>query len=439
MKLSLPPIGPGARRTRDRQRMPRWGALPVLAACLVVALAVPTLAQTTSVALHAGDSVTVTCDGTKLAWDRTSDKAGKLTCRGTVSSTTTTAPPTTTTTVPPTTTTTTAPPPSPTPPPSTSTSGLWISRSELMALPTSGSAWNAVVSAANGSWGSADLADNNSDHDMMVLAGALVAARTDNAAMRSKVISGINSLRNSGFARVLEMSRNVPGYVIAADVIDLKNADPSTDQWFRGFIAGLRTKPLDGHSGGDNLRETAMFSANNWGGRSRAAMVAIDLYLGDTADIADIVTAQRGYLGEAVADRLSFTSTNWHANPSNKAGINRRGATISGRNVDGVIPEDQRRTGEFSWPAPAGNYPWGALQGESMASAMLHRAGLMSFRAGDDAIVRATSWLYNVNNNPASGDDTATPWIINKYAGTSFPTTAAAIGKSIAWTDWTHR
>jgi hypothetical protein len=308
-----------------------------------------------------------------------------------------------------------------------------------MALPTSGAAWNNIVSAANSSWGSANLADNNSDHDMMVMAGALVAARTDNAAMRSKVISGINSLRNSGFARVLEMSRNVPGYVIAADVIGLKDVDSSTDQWFRGFIAGLRTKPLTGHGGGDNMRETAMFSTNNWGGRSRAAMVAIDLYLGDSTDIQDIITAQRGYLGEAVSHRLSFTSTNWHANPSNKAGINRRGATIQGRNVDGVVPEDQRRSGEFSWPAPAGNYPWGALQGESMAASMLHRAGLMSFRAGDDAIARATSWLYNVNNNPASGDDTATPWIINKYAGTSFPTNSASVGKSIAWTDWTHQ
>jgi hypothetical protein len=411
-----------------------------LTASVVVGLAVPSLGQTTSLILRPGDSHTVKCEGTKLAWDRTSDLAGTLVCRGTISSTTTTtAPPTTTTTVPPTTTTTTAPPPTTTPPPAPTGSGIWISRTELMALPTSGSAWTNIVNAANGSWGSANLADNNSNHDMMVLAGALVAARTDSSAMRSKVIAGINSLKSSGFARVLEMSRNIPGYVIAADVIGLKDIDPTTDSWFRGFIAGLRTKPLSGHSGGDNLRETAMFSANNWGGRSRAAMVAIDLYLGDTTDIRDIVTAVRGYLGEAVSHRLNFTDTNWHANPSNKAGINRRGATISGRNVDGVIPEDQRRTGEFSWPAPAGNYPWGALEAESMSASMLHRAGLMSFSAGDSAIARAASWLYNVNNNPASGDDTGTPWIINKYAGTSFPTTPASMGKSIAWTDWTHR
>lgn len=318
------------------------------------------------------------------------------------------------------------------------TGGIWISQSELTELPTFGPAWDSVVSAANSAWGSADLTDNNSDHDIMVLAGALVAARTDDAAMRSKVISGIHSLEDSGFARVLEMARNLPGYVIAADVINLLEVDPSTDGWFRGFVADLRTKPLEGHGGGQSLRETAMFSTNNWGSRARAAMVAIDLYLGETADLEEIVIAERGYLGEAVNHQLNFTDTDWHADPGSRAGVNRRGATIQEHDVDGVIPEDQRRTGAFKWPAQAGDYPWGALQGESMACAMLYRAGLMSFRAGDDALARAAGWLFNVNSNPPSGDDTPTTWIINRYAGTTFPTTAAANGKGIAWTDWTH-
>jgi hypothetical protein len=83
----------------------------------------------------------------------------------------------------------------------TSTGGVWISKSELLSLPTSGAAWDRVRSDANKLSGSADLADNNSNHDVMTLAAAYVATRTGDAAMRIKAI------------------RNIQAYVVAADVI----------------------------------------------------------------------------------------------------------------------------------------------------------------------------------------------------------------------------
>src|SRR3989344_2756656 len=53
--------------------------------------------------------------------------------------------------------------PPPTNPPLTTppvnSSGIWISQAELMSLPTSGSAWQSVLTDAASSWGAADVSD----------------------------------------------------------------------------------------------------------------------------------------------------------------------------------------------------------------------------------------------------------------------------------------
>lgn len=150
--------------------------------------------------------------------------------------------------------------------------------------------------------------------------------------------------RTTSYNRALELSRNITSYVFAADVVHLSASD---DTRFRSFIFGLRTKALEGHSGGTNLLSTAMVSPTSWGAMSRAVMVAIDLYLGDRNELNRLATAHRAWLGEPVAGRLRYTDTGWHASTT-KAGINRRGALVAGRPAGGVQPEEQRRTGEPS-------------------------------------------------------------------------------------------
>lgn len=323
----------------------------------------------------------------------------------------------------------------PTPP--SASDAIWISQGELAQLPTSGTAWNNVVKEANSNWGSPSLSDNNATHDTSTLAGALVAARTGDSALTAKTRSAIMSVTKvTSYARVLEMSRNITSYVIAADIIGLPQAD---DAKFKAFISGLRTKPLSGHSGGDDLRSTALRSTNNWGTMARAAMVSIDLYLDDDASLRQVANAHRAFLGENVANSLKYTDTKWHAS-SSKAGINRRGAVISGRSADGVLPEDQRRTGEPSSSAPAkGSYPWEGLQGALVTGAMLDRAGIVDITAGDHALSRAFQWLYHTNGNAPSGDDTWQPWVLNRLAGTNFAAKAGTSpGKNMGWSDWTH-
>lgn len=108
-------------------------------------------------------------------------------------------------------------------------------------------------------------------------------------------------------------------------------------------------------------------------------------------------------------------------------------------NADGIQPEDQRRTGEPTASAPAkGSYPWEALQGALVTGVVLDRAGQVPFNAGDRALARAAVWLTTTNANPASGDDTWQPWILNRYAGLNLATSPASAGKNMGWTDWTH-
>lgn len=316
---------------------------------------------------------------------------------------------------------------------------MWISRAEIARLPTSGAAWNNLVGAARSSWGKPSLSDNNAQHDTSTLAGALVAIRTGDGAMAAKTRASIMSVtRVTSYNRVLELSRNITSYVIAADIVDLSAAD---DAVFKKFIAGLRGKRLEGHSGGVDMYTTALRSANNWGAMARAGMTAIDLYLGDRNQLTQVANAHRAWLGDRVGNQLRFSSTSWQAS-SPPAGINRRGARVMGRSADGIQPEDQRRSGEPSTrSAPTqGSYPWEALQGAVVTGALLHRAGVVDINAGDRALRRAFAWLYLANANPPAGDDLWQPWVLNRIAGTRFPAAATrSPGKNMAWTDWTHR
>lgn len=334
------------------------------------------------------------------------------------------------------------PAPVPTPPPTQSGTGVWISREELMKLPMSGSGWENVKSAATGNLGSVNLGDNNSYHDTNVLALAYYAVRTENTQLINKVASELDTVRNSSRERALPFCRNINSYVIAADVINLSKVNPTVDKNFRDFIRYwvFEDTSLQGHSG-KGVKGTASNSPNNWGTMCRGSYAATAVYLGDNNELNNVANWHKGYLGDTSAyDGYVYQSTNWHANPSDKVGINRKGAKINGQNVDGVIPEDQRRTGEFQWPAPKGSYPWEALQGAVVVDAILQRQGLISNTYQDSAMVRAYNWLYFVNQNPASSDDTWQPWIANKIYGTNYKTSSPSNpGKIMGWTDWTHQ
>lgn len=311
--------------------------------------------------------------------------------------------------------------------------GIWLSPSEITKLPTSGAGWNNVLSAANSSWGSANLGDNNSSHDVKTLAGALVAVRNNDTAMRNKTIQGLQSAMNSGTSRTLELARGLQTYVVAADIIGYRT--PQFEAWVNEMLTDTS---ISGRRGG-GLYNNALVDPTNWGGHERAASFAAARYLGDTAKMNELAKAYREFVGENVSPkRMSYDNTNWHADPNNKAGVNRKGSSIQGHDVSGSLPEDWRRAGEFKWPPAITGYMWEGMQGYVVTAVMMARANLVPLTAGDNAVVRSMDILYRIGNTPSS-DDGWIPWLVNYYWGTNYPTsTSVGPGKGMGYTEWTH-
>lgn len=379
-----------------------------------------------------GNSVLLHCD-TRLTIAPTSAQDVTVFCEA--MPTTSTA--TTVATTSPTVVQATIQPATPIATPPTVSKGLWLSPAEIQLLPMTGIAWDNVKSKAHSSWGTGNLSDLNSQHDTLTLAGALYYARTGDTVMRKKVADAIMSvLETEDDGRTLEASRNIVDYVISADLINLQQYDSVKDTTFKTWLTNVRKQTLEDKT----IISTHEVRPNNWGTHAGATRVAIARYIGDTADLAKAAKVFQGWLGDrSVYAGFTYGELDWQANQNAPVGINPKGSMIQGRNVDGVLPDDQRRAGGFTWPPQKENYTWEALQGASVQAWLLHRAGYDAFNWSDKALLRATTWLYSVNQYPAEGDDTFIPWIINKAYNTSFATKPATIGKNMSYTDWTHK
>lgn len=320
--------------------------------------------------------------------------------------------------------------------------GIWIGPREIAALPTSGSAWTALKAAADRSCGTPDLSDQSDPANVCVMAKALVYARTGQASYRDGVIAAVRSIAQSGRynGRALSLGRELAAYVIAADLVDLKTANRTLDQQFRAKLVELRTAPTSGAA--DDLVDCHEKRPNNWGTMCGASRVAIAAYLGDRAELDRAAAVFRGYLGErdAYAGFSYGDDLSWQCDPSKPVGINPRGCTRGGLSIDGVLPDDQRRGGAFNGRANKENYAYEALQGAVTQAWLLHRQGYSVWMWGDQALLRAYTWLHSVAKYPAEGDDTWQPHVVNYVYGTNFPApTPARAGKIVGWTDWTHK
>lgn len=334
--------------------------------------------------------------------------------------------------------------PIPTPPPGGS-SGIWISKDRLMQLPTSGSAWSNVKSEADKSAGTPELSNQDDRTNVTIMAKALVFARTGQTNYRDDVVSALSYIANSGTysGRALALGRELAAYVIAADLIDLRNYDPSLDGQFRAKINQLLTTYTDG--GPSSLVECHENRPNNWGTHCGGSRAAVAAYLGNTSELARTAQVFKGWLG----DRSSYAGFNygdlgWQCDSSRPVGINPQGCTKQGHNVDGVLPDDQRRGGGFQWPPPKENYVWGGLEGAHMQAVILYNQGYDVWNWENQAMLRAMQWLHTPHfsggsSYPAEGDDTWQPHLTNYYYGTNFPAPVPSNpGKNTAWTDWTH-
>ena len=315
--------------------------------------------------------------------------------------------------------------------------GIWISASELDQLPMSGLSWENVLTAASSSTGTPDLSNQDDPVNVRVMAKALVCARRGDYC--SDVEGALNSVVNTEYnGRALALGRELIAYVLAADIVDLKTRNPSLDSKFRTKISGLLTTPTSG--GPSNLIDCHENRPNNWGTHCGASRIAVYLYLGDTAGLERAAKVFKGWLGDRSSYAgFSYGDLNWQADPNNPVGVNPAGSMKQGHSIDGVLPDDQRRAGGFTWPPPKENYVYEALQGALAQAVMLYRAGYDVWNWSDQALLRAFEWLHEEASFSATGDDTWEPHIINHYYGVSFPAPIPSRpGKNVGWTDWTH-
>lgn len=320
--------------------------------------------------------------------------------------------------------------------------GLWIDPRALDGLPTDGAAWDALDETADAlSEGiDPDLNERN-DHNTVVLAAALVAVREDDDDLRRDVASAIDDAVDATgeVTDALSVARKLVTYVVAADLIHLGDVDPSDDRAFRAWLDEMRHQRSTSDAG-RSVVSTHEERPNNWGTHAGASRIAAALYLEDEKDLDRAADVFAGWLGDR--DRYAgfeYGDLSWQCDPARPVAVNPDGCTIEGHDVGGVLPDDQRRAGDFEWPPDRENYVWEALQGAVVQAELLHRAGYDAWEWGDQALVRAMTWLHEEADYPAEGDDTWIPWLVNRGTGTRFPAiTPSEPGKNLGYTDWTH-
>jgi 3-phytase len=291
---------------------------------------------------------------------------------------------------------------------------------------------------------------HNSIHDVYVMAAALVATRLNDDDRRQIVADNIaravaNRIEEDGNS--LSLTRSLPGYIIAADLIDLKNFAPAIDAAFREWLQFVVYElKLDDAT----QVEKHEIRGNNHGTQAGVARIAAAIYLDKPDDLQRAAAVFQGWLGDSSAYKgFNWGNLCWQADHNHPVGINPKGARmmVAGeeRDVDGVQPDDQRRAGcpqnQSRWPPRTDTHVWGGLQGAVGQAYLLSRAGYDAWNWSDQAILRAISWQHDParGNAPAEGDDVwILPLVDSVYARHFWNGAPVGFGKQVGWTDWTH-
>lgn len=339
-------------------------------------------------------------------------------------------------------------------------SGMWISPAELMNLPTSGTAWNNLRTTAYASWGTADLKNQDNKHAIYTLAGALVYARTGDSALRSKVKNAILAAKQSMDASsewqttngVLAAGRQIGAYVIAADLINLRNFDAAADNEFRAWLGPIRTTNIGTHGRWKSITFTCENATSNWATFACASRIAASIYLGDTADVTRAASILQAFFGERSLYPANAPGRNgyfqhtegyqasWSCVDASWMGLN-PDCVKSGVNLSGVLVEDASRGGGCCVLQGDGiMYSWEALQGLFVSVELLYRTGNYGnpYTWSNNALRRSMDFMqrsgWNITN-PAK----YVAWLANDRYGTTYPTATGGNGRIMSWGDWLYQ
>ena len=314
--------------------------------------------------------------------------------------------------------------------------GIWVSSESLAKCPTSGAAWDRFKRAASEPVSFPNLSKQHSRANTQIMAKALIYTKTGEERYRKEIISACMMIMGTEYGgTTLALGKQLMAYVLAADLVGLPEEKKLRfKSWLRDCLS-YRFKS------GKTLRYTHEHRPNNWGTLAGASRLAVVVYLGDMEEVKRCAKVFKGWLGDRnVYADFKYKDCSWQAHPFRPVGINPKGATKSGHSIDGVLPDDQRRSGSFHWPPTKENYVYTALQGAVAQAVILSRCGYPVWNWEDKALLRAFKWLYYIADYPAEGNDMWMPFVINYAYGESFPVpTPKKPGKNVAWTDWTHQ
>jgi hypothetical protein len=342
--------------------------------------------------------------------------------------------------------------------------GIWISPATLRQLPTTGAAWDRLLADAQADPGSANVADQDSGHDVATLAAALACARTHDSELCDKARTGVvAAIGTERGGRWLAVGRNLTAYVISADVMGLRaDGDPDSagtrvETWIRGF----QTERLADNNTGEPSPFIPFASGSNASAQEGAAYAAVAAYLGDREALDRAWDAFRTYLCDPSApDREGIdlhrgVEAGWAHDDRHPCAVNPAGATKqvpAGRPgagqvvpVDGAIINDMARGGDLAWPPGTTQYPWVGLEGLVPAAVILDRAGYPAFAVADRAVLRAVRYLRDLEVSTGSGTwfrerrDNEIVQLVNVAYGAHFRVDLpAGGGRTVGYTDWTH-
>jgi uncharacterized protein YjdB len=357
-------------------------------------------------------------------------------------------------------------------PPPSAFGAIWISSAEIAALPTSGEAWRALLRDAQRDPGAANIADQNSNHDVYTLAAALVCARTAQYCDKARrgVLDAIGTEHNNQPgtdepAAWLEVGRNLGAYVIAADILGLRaDGNPSSagsqvEDWIRGWLG--KTMPANRDGQPMTFEVAAFNSGSNASAQQGFAFAAVAAFLGDRPAIEHAWNKFRRYACDPAApdrngiDLRQGVNHGWAHDDANPCAVNPLGSTkrvpdgLPGagtvQRIDGAIINDMRRGDVYQWQPVWTQYPWVGLEGFVPAALVLHRAGYPAFDVADRAVLRATEYLYWLSQETGEvrwfdGDrGRAYVQLVNWHYGTSLPRSSPVAGsRTVGYTDWTH-
>jgi Alginate lyase len=313
-----------------------------------------------------------------------------------------------------------------------------------------GAAWRSVKQIADGSIVRPDISNQDNDADTRAFATALVFGRTRRPQYRRKVATAIaEAIGSERGGRTLSLGRNLVGYVLAADLINLDAFDATLGRRFRHWLSTVRHEHFSEDEPWRTLAECNAMTPNNWGPLCGASLIASDIYLHDHRDLRRRVAIFRGWLGDWSAyHRFAYQfDASWQCS-KRFVPLDPQGCVKDGHNVGGALPEEMRRGGPFEWPPVFTSYPWEALAGAVTSAEILSRHGYDSWRWSNRAILRAVDFLWRLDREfPDAGwwanaRDVSKwiPWVVNARYGTKYLTAPTVwTARSVSFTDWTHR